>query len=577
MAEASPALIADRYRLMNRIGTGGMGHVWLAWDERLNRAVAVKQLHSPVGLPEDEARVAHDRAMREARITARLHHPNAVPVFDVVDHEGSPCLVMQYLPSRSLQAVLTERGPLPPREVARIGSELAAALAAAHRADIVHRDVKPGNVLVADDGTARITDFGISHALGDASLTSTGMVTGTPAYLAPEVARGTSSSAASDVFSLGATLYAAVEGAPPFGTGDNAMALLHRVASGSIDPPSDGPLTPLLLAMLAPAPEDRPSMREVSDQLAEIAEGRAARNASAGSDADRPTRTRVLPVAGVAAASAAAFEPSAPTTAPTSRLAPAAAAPAAAAPERASETPAQTPADTPASEPTAEPAVDDRAGHPAYAIPPGTTREAPAERRRRLLLLAGVIVLVGLGLVVWALQAESPTAGRAAPPAVTSSETPRASTPAPSTSTAEQPSASTPAKPTPSTPSTPSTRPSTTPSKAPAGATGAELAKAVRDYYALLPDNRDAGWARLTDRYRSTTAGSRSTYERFWSSVDSVSVRQASGSAPGSVVATLRYAFADGRRYEERTSYTLVDDGGVLKIDRSSVLSSRRL
>ena len=187
-------LIAGRYRLMNRIGSGGMGHVWLAWDERLNRAVAVKQLHSPVGLPEAEARVAHDRAMREARITARLHHPNAVPVFDVVDHEGQPCLVMQYLPSRSLQAVLTERGPLPAREVARIGSELAAALAAAHRADIVHRDVKPGNVLVADDGTARITDFGISHALGDASLTSTGMVTGTPAYLAPEVARGTSSS-----------------------------------------------------------------------------------------------------------------------------------------------------------------------------------------------------------------------------------------------------------------------------------------------------------------------------------------------------------------------------------------------
>src|SRR6478672_595172 len=192
MVDEQPDLIAARYRLMNRIGAGGMGHVWLAWDERLNRAVALKQLHSPVGLPEAEARVAQDRAMREARITARLHHPNAVPVFDVVDHEGQPCLVMQYLPSRSLQAVLTERGPLPAREVARIGSERAADLAAAHRADTVHRDVKPGNVLLADDGTARITDFGISHALGDASLTSTGMVTGTPAYLAPEVARGTS-------------------------------------------------------------------------------------------------------------------------------------------------------------------------------------------------------------------------------------------------------------------------------------------------------------------------------------------------------------------------------------------------
>src|SRR6476646_2298316 len=270
MVDEQPDLIAARYRLMNRIGAGGMGHVWLAWDERLNRAVALKQLHSPVGLPETEARVAQDR-------------------------------VMQYLPSRSLQTILTERGPLPAREVARIGSELASALAAAHRADIVHRDVKPGNVLLADDGTARITDFGISHALGDASLTSTGMVTGTPAYLAPEVARGTSSSSASDVFSLGATLYAAVEGAPPFGTGENAMALLHRVASGSITPPSDGPLTPVLLAMLAAAPEDRPAMQEVSGVLAEVAAGRTPRGAMGASSDDGPVRTRVLPAAGTGA------------------------------------------------------------------------------------------------------------------------------------------------------------------------------------------------------------------------------------------------------------------------------------
>ncbi|GAA2495175.1 serine/threonine-protein kinase [Terrabacter carboxydivorans] len=586
MVDEQPVLIAARYRLMNRIGAGGMGHVWLAWDERLNRAVAVKQLHSPVGLPDAEARVAHDRAMREARITARLHHPNAVPVFDVVDHEGAPCLVMQYLPSRSLQAVLTERGPLPAREVARVGAELASALAAAHRADIVHRDVKPGNVLVADDGTARITDFGISHALGDASLTSTGMVTGTPAYLAPEVARGTSSSAASDVFSLGATLYTAVEGTPPFGTGDNAMALLHRVASGSITPPSDGPLADVLLAMLAASPEDRPTMREVSARLSEIASGRAPGAAAREPDEPRPDRTRVLPTAAAGTASSSSSTDLTPATTP---LAAAALAGLAALP---SDLPSDLPADPPvAPEPpdaaTHATAHDSGSGRPAYPDPVDTTPphgtpvvgdDAGRRRRRGLVLLAGLVVLVGAGLLAWALQSGDAPSQQAAPPPATSSTAPRATTPkaGPSTTAAPSPSATTP-KPTPSTPSrTPSTTPATT-AAPPAGATAAELASAVRDYYALLPGNTDAGWARLTDRYRSTTAGSRSTYEKFWTSVDSVQVRQATGSAPGSVVATLRYAFADGRRFEERTSYTLVRDGGILKIDRSSVLSSRQL
>lgn len=591
MVDEQPVLIAARYRLMNRIGAGGMGHVWLAWDERLNRAVAVKQLHSPVGLPDAEARVAHDRAMREARITARLHHPNAVPVFDVVDHEGAPCLVMQYLPSRSLQAVLTERGPLPALEVARVGAELASALAAAHRADIVHRDVKPGNVLVADDGTARITDFGISHALGDASLTSTGMVTGTPAYLAPEVARGTSSSAASDVFSLGATLYAAVEGTPPFGTGDNAMALLHRVASGSITPPSDGPLADVLLAMLAAAPEDRPTMREVSARLSEIAAGRGPGAAARDSDEPRPDRTRVLPTA------AAAASPSSPAelTPATTPLAAAALAGPSVAPSDLPDEPSAEPSSQPSSQPPVAPAPADAAARStepdseadltAYPDPVGTTPphgtpavgdDATHRRRRGLVLVAGLVVVLGAGLLAWALQSGDAPTRQAAPPPATSSTTPRATTSAaePSTTAAPSPSATTP-RPSPSTPPrTPSTTPATTPATA---VTAADLAKAVRDYYALLPGNTDAGWARLTDRYRSTTAGSRSTYEKFWTSVDSVQVRQATGSAPGSVVATLRYAFADGRRFEERTSYTLVQDGGILKIDRSSVISSRQL
>ena len=198
-------LVGGRYRLIEQIAAGGMGSVWEAWDERLRRRVAVKQLHPPLGLSDADSQLASNRAMREARITARLHHAHAVPVYDVIDHDGMPCLIMQYLPSKSLQTLLTERGTLSIGEVARIGFEVAQALAAAHEAGIVHRDVKPGNVLIDAQGSAKITDFGISHAMGDITLTSTGMVTGTPAFLAPEVARGIESGFASDVFSLGAT------------------------------------------------------------------------------------------------------------------------------------------------------------------------------------------------------------------------------------------------------------------------------------------------------------------------------------------------------------------------------------
>jgi len=267
VAEAD-ARIGGRYRLGRRLASGGMGTVWQGWDERLHRSVAVKKLHVQPGLTETERDVAVKRVIREARLTARLHHPSAVQVFDIVDEGDSPCLIMQYVPSRSLQEIVREDGPLPPDEVARIGMQVAAALAAAHRAGIVHRDVKPGNVLIAEDGTAKITDFGISRALGDMTLTSTGMVTGTPAFMAPEVARGVASDFASDVYSLGATLYMAVEGNPPFGTDQNPMAVLHRVASGESDPPTrSGPLTPMLNTMMSPDAARRPSMVDVANTL----------------------------------------------------------------------------------------------------------------------------------------------------------------------------------------------------------------------------------------------------------------------------------------------------------------------
>jgi len=188
-----------------------MGVVWTALDERLHRTVAVKQLLLQPGLAEADTDEAKRRAMREGRIAARLQHPHAVAVYDVAEDDSQPWLIMEYLPSKSLSGVLSERGTLPPRDVASIGMQVASALAAAHNAGIVHRDIKPGNILLGDDGTVKITDFGISRATGDVTVTATGMLAGTPAYLAPEVAKGYDPGSPSDVFSLGSTLYAAIE------------------------------------------------------------------------------------------------------------------------------------------------------------------------------------------------------------------------------------------------------------------------------------------------------------------------------------------------------------------------------
>ena len=264
-------LIAGRYRLQRRIGGGAMGVVWLAKDELLDRTVALKQLLLPATLNEEETEHARKRSAREARIAARLQHRHAITVFDVADDEGMPVLVMEYLPSQSLAEVLHARGPLPPTEVARIGSQAAHALAAAHEAGIVHRDVKPGNILLGEDGTAKITDFGISRAADDGTLTGSGAFAGTPAFLAPEAARGEKPTVASDVFSLGATLYAIVEGRFPYGDSENQMALLYAAAAGRFTPPQQaGPLTDLLNRMMSPAPADRPTMAEAAAELEKV-------------------------------------------------------------------------------------------------------------------------------------------------------------------------------------------------------------------------------------------------------------------------------------------------------------------
>ena len=572
------ALIAGRYRLVERIAAGGMGIVWQAWDELLQRPVAFKQLRPQPGLSEAEAELISQRAMREARITARLHHPHAVPVYDVVEYEGQPCLIMQYLPSTSLQTIVNEHGPLPPTEAARIGSEIASALAVAHASGIVHRDVKPGNVLIAEDGSAKITDFGISHALGDTTLTSTGMVTGTPAYLAPEVARGVESSFASDVFSLGATLYAATEGTPPFGTDQNPMAVLHKVASGQVNPPRrSGPLTPLLERMLAADPASRPPMIDVAHTLSALHSDTAAVTAVATLPLSSPPPRKPPPLRpqDQAAVKSAPAEPAA--------VAPIPPAPPHDAGQAAGTTERIQPAGPPLSQ-TAGTTAFPFAGRPMDRPPAGRppADDARPERRRSagpLALFAAAALLIGaiiLGIVLLNGRGNSGNGPSTTSSSTRSSSRPgstAASTTAPRTTSRASTSApATTSAPVSTTASPPSTSASVSPSSGSGGgpATASQLAAAVRDYYGLLPDNTDAAWSRLTAQFQSTRAGGRQAYDNYWGSIREVSVSNVKGTPPGTVEATVNYVYKNGQRVSERNTFGLVSEGGTLKINSQS-------
>ena len=261
--------VAGRYVLDERIGAGGMGVVWRATDTLLGRTVAVKQVHVVVDSERLTARI-----VREARTAARLQHPNAVAVYDVVTDGGEPWLVQEFVPGRSLDQVLVGDGVLPVPGAAAVGERVAAALAAAHAAGVVHRDVKPSNVLVGIDGTVKLADFGIAMLDGDPRLTATGPVLGTFSYLAPEVAAGEDATPASDVFSLGATLYAAVEGRSPYAHGEtygNPLRLLREVADGRFPPPAHaGPLASVVAALMSRAPADRPTAAEAVQLFAAI-------------------------------------------------------------------------------------------------------------------------------------------------------------------------------------------------------------------------------------------------------------------------------------------------------------------
>ncbi|TDC26092.1 serine/threonine protein kinase, partial [Micromonospora sp. 15K316] len=266
MPEAPRRLIADRYRLVRPLGQGGMGRVWQALDEMLQRDVALKELVAPPGLSDDELHEMRERSMREARAVARLGHVNVVRVFDVLLTDGDPWIVMELVPSRTLQQVLEAEGPMPPARAARIGLAVLSALRAAHEAGILHRDVKPANVLLADDGRVVLTDFGLATLPGDSRMTRTGMVLGSPAYLAPERVTDGVVGPAADLWSLGATLYSAVEGRTPYSR-STPIATLAALATEAPPPPRQaGTLTELLDGLLRRDPQARISAEE-ADRL----------------------------------------------------------------------------------------------------------------------------------------------------------------------------------------------------------------------------------------------------------------------------------------------------------------------
>ena len=252
-------VVAGRYELLDRIGQGAMGTVWRARDQVLARDVAVKEVRLPDLMPARDRAILRERTLREARVSAKLSHPCVVTVHDVIEADGTPWIVMELVTARSLERVLAEDGPLPPRRVAETGMMLLGALASAHVAGVVHRDVKPGNVLLTRDGRAVLTDFGIAAVDGDPALTQTGMVVGTPGFCAPERIRGAPASPASDLWSLGATLYAAVEGRGPFDGHGSPMAVLTSIVHS--DPPparSAGPLEAVIGALMSKDPAQRP-------------------------------------------------------------------------------------------------------------------------------------------------------------------------------------------------------------------------------------------------------------------------------------------------------------------------------
>ncbi|MCY0944106.1 serine/threonine-protein kinase [Streptomyces antarcticus] len=397
-------LIAGRYRLLSRLGEGGMGTVWRARDETLHREVAVKEVRAPAHLPDGAIARMYSRLEREAWAAARIPDRNVVMVHDVAMEDGRPWIVMELIRGQSLADLLRAEGPLAPRRVAHIGAEVLGALRAAHALGVEHRDVKPANVLLAEDGRVVLSDFGIAVVEGSTALTMTGEVVGSPEYLPPERALGRPSGPASDLWSLGVMLYAAVEGISPFRQ-DTALGTLRAIVDEEPPAPTRaGPLAPVIAGLLRKEPAERTPAAEVASALRVIAHEPDATTAAA---RVLPTPARPAPATTTAGTTTAGTTTAAGTTAtagttasspaPTPETTTATTAPTTAA---ATTTTAE-PAPPTSAPPTSAPPAPLQPAHPTAAVAAAAPADPPRNRRTAAFVAAGAAacVLVAAGTV----------------------------------------------------------------------------------------------------------------------------------------------------------------------------------
>ncbi|WP_110182467.1 serine/threonine-protein kinase [Nocardioides solisilvae] len=498
---------AGKYVREREIGRGGMGTVWLGRDTVLGRAVAMKR----VGVVPGGSAPDLERAEREARLAAALSHPHVVAVFDLVAEGDEHWLVMEHVQGDSLATRIRRDGPLDLESAASVVGQVADALSAAHDHGIVHRDVKPSNILVTDEGQAKLTDFGIARAEADASLTQTGLVTGSPAYLSPEVASGSSATSASDVWALGATLYHALAGRPPYDVGDNVLGALYQIVHE--EPPrlaDAGWLSPVLEHTMATDPGDRWDAARVRDFLGDPASREVAPAPPAHPEGPAGTPTAVLPT------------------------------------ERTSAFPPVAGGPTPAA--SSSGGTADGTGGTAGGTAGGASAQAPASTSAPLLwALAGALVLAMVAGGFWLGLRD----GRDSP-----------GTESGGSPSAGSGSSSAPADPTPtqSPSSTPSPTPSSTPSPSPSVPDAAAMEAFVSGYLDTVTTDPQATWQQLTPAFQRRSGGFDS-YSGFWSTISDVTLLDVTADPERSTVTyRVRYDLAAGGRTTDTVTLLLEPD-----------------